>query len=267
MDLRKIGNIVEKSEKLIWIKKVVAKGKKYLVYINDETEGISFTEDAIVNYRIIKGNSFYEEDWKKIVNSLDDSILFDKVLKYINYKPRTEKEVIDYLIEHHSQVVNIKSIIKKLKEINFINDERYAKIFIEEEIRHQKGPNAIKHVLLSKGIDEDTINKYLIEYSYELLYENALDLGKKTLKTVIGLPIVKQKESVYSRLYRMGYDYSIINKVLSVLEYSSLDFDLLKKEYLKIKDKIDDKNKIIQKLLAKGYNYSDIKEVINNLEE
>lgn len=258
---------MEKSEKLIWIKKVVAKGKKYLVYINDETEGISFTEEGIINNRIIKGNSFYEKDWEKIIKSLDEGLLFDKVLKYIDYKPRTEKEVINYLEDHNATPSNIKNIIKKLKTINFIDDDRYARIFIEEEIRHQKGPNAIKHVLLTKGIDESIILKYLEEYSIELLYENALDMGNKTLKTVIGLPLQKQKESVYTRLYRMGYDYGIINRVLNVLEYSELDYDKLEKDYLKLKNKEENQNKIIQKLLAKGYNYSDIKKVISEIEE
>ena len=258
---------MDKEEKLIWIKKVVLKGKKYLVYINDEDEGISFTEDQIVNNRIVKGNSFYEKDWKKIIKSLDEGILLDKTLKYIDYKPRTKKEVIDYLEEHNATVSNIKNIVKKLTEINFIDDDRYACIFIEEEIRHQKGPNAIKHALLTKGIDEIIINKYLENYSNELLFGNALDMGNKTLKTVIGLPIQKQKESVYTRLYRMGYDYSMITKVLSMLEYSSLDFERLEKDYLKIKSKEENQNKIIQKLLAKGYNYSDIKQVINNIEE
>ena len=258
---------MDKEEKLIWIKKVVLKGKKYLVYINDEDEGISFTEDQIVNNRIVKGNSFYEKDWKKIIKSLDEGILLDKTLKYIDYKPRTKKEVIDYLEEHNATISNIKNIVKKLTEISFIDDDRYACIFIEEEIRHQKGPIAIKHVLLTKGIDEIIINKYLENYSNELLFENALDMGNKTLKTVIGLPIQKQKESVYTRLYRMGYDYSMITKVLSMLEYSSLDFERLEKDYLKIKSKEENQNKIIQKLLAKGYNYSDIKQVINNIEE
>lgn len=257
---------MEKCEKLVWIKKIVAKGKKYLVYVNDETEGISFTEDQLINNRIIKGTSFYEKDWKKIVKSLDEGLLLDKVLKYIDYKPRTEKEVIEYLEDHNATPTNIKNIVKKLKEINFIDDDRYAHIFIEEEIRHQKGPNAIKHVLLSKGIDETIITKYLCEYEDELLFENALDMGNKTLKTVIGLPVSKQKESVYTRLYRMGYDYSIINQVLSMLEYSSLDYSKLEKDYLKIKEKETDQNKIVQKLLAKGYNYSDIKKVINDLE-
>lgn len=257
---------MEKSEKLVWIKKVVAKGKKYLVYTNDDDEGISFTEDQLVNNRIIKGTSFYEKDWKKIIKSLDEGLLFDKTLKYIDYKPRTEKEVIDYLEEHNATPTNIKNIIKKLKEINFIDDDRYARIFIEEEIRHEKGPNAIKHVLLTKGIDEDIIIKYLSEYSDELLFDNALDMGRKTLKTVVGLPISKQKESVYTRLYRMGYDYSLINRVLNMLEYSSLDFERLEKDYLKLKEKEMDNNKIIQKLLAKGYNYGDIKKVISDLE-
>ena len=257
---------MEKGEKLVWIKKVVAKGKKFLVYINDETEGISFTEEQLISNRIIKGMSFYEKDWKKIIKSLDEGILFDKTLKYIDYKPRTEKEVIDYLEEHNATPTNIKNILKKLKEINFIDDDRYARIFIEEEIRHQKGPNAIKHVLLTKGITEDIINKYLYEYSDELLFDNALDMANKTLKTVNGLPVSKQKESVYTRLYRMGYDYSIINQVLSVIEYSSLDFNKLMKDYLKICEKEQDQNKIIQKLLAKGYNYSDIKKLISELE-
>ena len=87
------------------------------------------------------------------------------------------------------------------EDIGFIDDDRYARIFVEEEIRHQKGPNAIKHVLLTKGIDEIIINKYLENYSNELLFENALDMGNKTLKTVIGLPIQKQKEYFTSILF------------------------------------------------------------------
>lgn len=258
---------MEKEEKLIWIKKVVSKGKKYLVYINDEEEGISFTEDQIVNNRIVKGNSFYEKEWKKIVKSLDEGKLFDKALKYIDYKPRTEKEVIDYLEEHDATPLMIKNIIKRLKSINFIDDDRYAKIFIEEEINHQKGPNAIRHTLYTKGITDEIIDKYLTIYDDDYLFDNALDMGRKTLKTVVGLPVVKQKESVYTRLYRMGYDYSIINRVLAVLEYSELDFSKLEKDYLKLKSKEEDQNKLIQKLLTKGYNYSDIKKLIAEIDE
>lgn len=251
------------NEKLVWIKKVTKKGKKYLVFINDEEEGITFTEDQIVNNRIIKGNSFFQKDWNKIIKSLDEGLIFDKVLKYIDYKPRTEKEVIEYLEEHSVSDNTIKKTIKKLKDIKFIDDDRYARIFVEEEIRHQKGPNAIKHVLVNKGVESSIINKYLECYSFDLIYDNAYDMALKTLKTVVGLPLQKQKESIYSRLYRMGYDYSTINRVLSSIEYSELNYDLLEKDYLKLVSKEEEKNKIITKLLAKGYSYSDIVKVMN----
>ena len=255
------------DEKLIWINKVVCKGNNYLVFINDYETPLAFTENQIVNYRIVKGNSFYKKDWDEIIKSLDEGIIFDKVVKYIDYKPRTEKEVFDFLDNLNIDDIKIRNIIEKLIEINYINDERYAKNFIEQEIRNQKGPNAIKHVLYSKGIENNVIENYLSNYNNELYFDNAYDMGIKTLKTCIGLPLQKQKESVYSRLYRMGYDSSVINKVLSILEYSEVNYVKLKNELNKIKEKEDNQNKIIQKLLSKGYEYTDITKVIEDTEE
>ena len=256
---------MEKEDKLIWIKRIVSKNNSFLVYVNDIEEPFIFTEEKLIANRIIKGNSFYESDWNKITSSLDEGILFEKLLKYICYLPRTKLEIIRYLEKLNASSLEIKNIVNKLVENNFINDERYAAFFIEEQMRKQKGPNAVKHVLLSKGIEENVINDILCNYDEEYLYNNALDMGNKTLKTVIGLPLQKQKESVYSRLIRMGYDSSIIYSVLSILNYSEIDLDKLEKEYLKLKDKLVDETKIIQKLLTKGYDYNDIIHVINKL--
>jgi SOS response regulatory protein OraA/RecX len=65
----------------------------------------------------------------------------------------------------------------------------------------------------------------------------------------------------------MGYDSSIINKVLSLLEYTEVDLIKLKKEFNKIKEKESNQNKIIQKLLTKGYEYTDIIKVIEDTKE
>lgn len=251
------------NEKLVWIKKVQKKGQKYLVFINDEEEGLIFTEDQIVNNRIVKGNSFYQKDWNKIIKAQDEGLIFDKVLKYIDYKPRTEKEIIHYLEDKAVSVDVIKKIVKKLKDIKYLDDERYAKSFIEECIKNEKGPNAIKYILQTKGIDNLIIDKYLSDYSPDVAYENALDMAVKTIKSIGGLPLRKQKEAVYTRLQRMGFTYEHINSILNKLTYNELDFSLLEKDYLKLKSKEEDKQKIISKLLSKGYNYEDIKEVIN----
>lgn len=250
------------DEKLVWIKKVQKKGQKYLVFVDDETDGIVFTEDQIVSNRIIKGNSFYQKDWNKIVDSLDEGIIFEKVLRYIDYKMRSEKEVIIYLEDKGVDSDLIDKLIKKLKDIKFIDDDRYAKQYTEECIRNEKGPYAIKYVLQNKGIASDIIDKYLEAYSPNTAYDNALDIAKKTIKSIGGLPLSKQKEAIYTRLQRMGFNYDHISSVLNKITYNELDYDLLEKEYLKLKSKETDKQKIISKLLTKGYNFQDIKRVI-----
>lgn len=254
------------EDTLVWIKQVVKKGKKYLVYINEQTEGIAFTEDQIVNYRIIKGNSFKQSEFEQIIAALDIGKIYDKVLKYIDYKPRTANEVITYLSNYALTEDQINEILVKLKQIRFVDDERYTKTFIEEQIRHQVGPKMIRHQLLNKGIEIVLIDQYLIHYEDQDVVSNALAIANKTLKTVVGLPIVKQKETIYSRLNRMGYDYAIINKVLSTISYSEVNSELLIKEYLKLVAKEKDQNKIINKLMAKGYNYQEIKKVIAEID-
>lgn len=254
------------EEKLVWIKKVERSGTKYLVTTDVDDDAIKLTEDLIVKYRIIKGNSFYQKDWNKIKNSLNEGILFDQVLHYIDFKMRTEKEVIEYLEKKNSNEVVNKKIIKKLKEIKMLDDDRYTRMFIEGELRKNNGPHLIKYNLMTRGIKEELIDEYLDQIKNDDLYNRAMDVAQKTLRQVIGYPINKQKETIYSKLMRMGYDSNIVTRILNDIKYSEVDLDKLNELYQELLAKKLDKNQIIQKLLAKGYDYNDIKHVINEFE-
>lgn len=251
------------EDELVWIKKVERKGAKYLVYTSIDDEPLTLTEDAIVNNRIIKGTSFYPKDWKKIKESLDENILFDACLHFIDFKPRTSGEVREYLEKKQTDEAVINRIIKKLEKIKMLDDDRYLTLFIENELRKEMGPKAIAYSLINKGIDQDKIEAELLKIDEETFYNNAFHVATSTLKTVTGLPRNKQKETIYSRLLRMGYHSNTVNKVLNNISYSDMDMELLQKQYEKIKEKETDKNKIIQKLMAKGYEYSDIKKIID----
>jgi SOS response regulatory protein OraA/RecX len=47
------------------------------------------------------------------------------------------------------------------------------------------------------------------------------------------------------------------------MSFNSDNMEQLAKDYEKISKKTNDKNKIIQHLLQKGYEYSDIKKILN----
>lgn len=255
------------SDCIVEIISIYKKNNKYLVKININNEKYYFFEDDIVKYKILKGSIFTYDEWKNIVYFCKDSVYYNKVLFYIDYKPRTKKEVINYLNYDLNLINNqelVTSIIKELESINIINDDRYCKDMISEYIKNNKGRMFITSQLVQKGISNECISNYLNNYSNEIFYNNALMIATNSLKQVEGLPIIKQKESIYSKLYRNGYEVAIINDVLSKLTFSELSYDLLEKEITKLRNKGIDNNKIINKLLSKGYDYDDILSLLSN---
>ena len=78
------------------------------------------------------------------------------------------------------------------------------------------------------------------------------------------IEVFNERIQINNNLISEGYPYDVVNRVLYSIELLDESETLLEKEYIKLKNKEEDKNKIIQKLLAKGFDYSDIKEIINN---
>ena len=85
-----------------------------------------------------------------------------RAIKYIMYKMRTSKEVYDKLLELGFEEEIINRVIFDLKQLEYINDEEYAKKFIESNKKSKKiSKSMIKLKLKNKGIDGEIIEKYL----------------------------------------------------------------------------------------------------------
>ncbi len=251
-----------KANNEITVKKVVKKNKKYIVNFDNELE-LSVTEDEIIEFRIIKDKIFTAIEIEKIKSSCNLSTYFNKTLNYINFKPRTRKEVEDYLLKHELTEDQIEQIITRLIDIDFINDIRYVKSFINECSRKAKGKGYIIQTLTSKGIDKNQVLEYLYLYEDFQEEENAYNLAIKCSKSLTKYPVKRQQLQLTNKLIQSGFSYDIVNKVISRIELVDESYDTLIKDYNKLKLKDYSKNEIIQKLLAKGYNYSSIKEVVN----
>lgn len=59
-----------------------------------------------------------------------------KILKYIFYKKRTEKEILEKFKNEDSDILD--ETIETLKELGYINDEKYVERFMHEAIALEK---------------------------------------------------------------------------------------------------------------------------------
>ncbi len=146
---------------------------------------------------------------------MDFEKYYNKALKLLSYRPRSEKEVSDSLKKKKASDSTIQLIIKKLKDQKFLDDLEFSKWWIEQRtVVRPTGLRLIKIELQRKGIDKEMIDNLLQNSEYLILneLEEAKKLAEKRLRTYKNLP----REKIYNRLGsflgRRGFDYDTIKK-------------------------------------------------------
>lgn len=254
-------------EQIYKVTKIAKKGKKFVITFDNYDNEVILNEDKLVEYRILLNNEYSKSEFNKIIKSEKEVRYYELVVNYINFKQRTKNEVVKYLEDHDANKTQIDSIIKKLTYISYIDDNRYTNSFISEYIRKKKGKKYIYQTLENKGVDKKIIDEYIDKYTSDLEYDNAMSVANKVASLNTKNPIKKQKLQISNKLLTDGYSYDIINKVLSNVDLTDESFETLEKEYHKLLLKELDKNKIIQKLLAKGFEYSSIRQIMSDYDE
>jgi regulatory protein len=129
---------------------------------------------------------------------------WDRVIKYISYKARTEKEVRDYLGEDCSE-----EIIAKLKDYKFIDDAEYAKMFAAQRERFRpRSRKMLEFELKKKGILSTT--HLVLSTDSQLAYlalERKMRLWQK-------LTYLEFKTKAARFLASRGFSWDIIEKAV-----------------------------------------------------
>lgn len=140
----------------------------------------------------------------------------DQALKYLGYRQRSKKEIVDKLKKMGFEEDIIEDALIYLEEYGLVNDVEFAKSFMRDKINLNKfGPTRIKYELYKKGIDENIVEEVLEEDDDE--YSRALTLAKKKLPSYKN----DDKNAIYRKLggflQRKGYSYDCISKILREL--------------------------------------------------
>ena len=149
-----------------------------------------------------------------------DEINFGKkaAIRFLNYKQRTEKEVHDKLKGFKLSEESIDKIMLFLKEFKFINDENYAKLYVEsKKVLRPEGRRSVRMRLAKKGINKELSEISVSEnYTEEEELSKAKELYEKYRKKVRGKNEADKKQKCYRYLLSKGFSYDLINRVLKV---------------------------------------------------
>lgn len=141
-------------------------------------------------------------------------IVDDKLMKYVIFKRRTEKEVRQKCQKLQYTDEYVEEIIEYLSENNYINDKLYVEKYIQNTIRLKTSSiYEMKIDLLRRGVDEDYIEEYInkrIEELEEYEQESAIKLAKKKSAS-------SELEKIKKYLMTKGYKYDSISLAIDNL--------------------------------------------------
>lgn len=247
------------------ITKVVIKNKNYIITTSNN-ESYEFCEDDVVFFHLLQGKCFTAFEWGTILKRQKSSIAYQLAIHYIDFKPRSEKEVRTYLDKKGLENLDINIIIERLKAIHYIDDDRLSKLLVEQYSRNNLGVKKIEHKLKTIGLDSYS-GKYLLLIQQSDQLKSAEIVGNKYLKTKTDIPLKKQKICVMDKLLREGFCSFVIEQILPILNYNETSIELLFSRIEKYVHKGYEGRKLIEKLLADGFEYSDIMNNVSILDK
>lgn len=147
-----------------------------------------------------------------IKDSGEQQKIFDKVLRFVMVRPRSEKEIKDYFKRKRINESIHRYMIKRLKSLELLDDAKFAKWWVDfRSVNRSK--RMLHNELRIKGVSKDIIDNVLNEVKIDEL-KIAKNLINKKLYKFQRYDEKVEKQKIAQYLIGKGFDWNIIQDVL-----------------------------------------------------
>lgn len=253
----------------------VKNGINEVVFLFDESEIIVEVSDKVIKaYKLESGIEISKEIFDVLKDYEQVTRAYNKALKLLTVKDYTYSQMKKKLMDNGDyDDTQLDATLELLQEKNLINDEAYTLNYLKRCMRLGIGLNKAIYNLRNYGISSEIIDRCLEENDNDDEYNAATNIIDAYYNRNSNFSYKAMLKKIRDKLYIKGFTTETIERALADYDF---DFDdqkeqkALEKEFVKQKKKYIKKyqgkqlkEKIIDTLLRKGYNYEHIKELLN----
>ena len=194
--------------------KIVTKGSRYFVYIDDDKIGFLYSSD-LKRIGLEDGQVIDDETVEELKDILYRRT-YNKACSYLESSEYCGSEIRFKLKHNEYSDEMIDRAIDELYSHGYLNDRRYAEAFIRSYYR-TKGRKLIEYELGYKKIDQQTIREAFDAFFEDEEYDEEAIIGELINKKYGSLDLsdVKVKSKVVSYFSRKGFDLDKVNNYLT----------------------------------------------------
>ena len=254
----------------------IKNNKNEVSFTYDENESavtLELSDKVIDQYELYRGKTIDRNQFNTLKDHEQISRAYNKALKYLSIKDYTEQQMRKKLMDSGDyDDAQLDTTIQLLSEKNLINDKMYAMNYFKRCTRLGIGHNKAIYNLRNYGVDTEIIDTCLEELDDDEEYQAAMLLINNYYQRNTTISYRNIQRKIKEKLFLKGFTNDVIDKAMAEYDF---EYDLekeklaLEKDYLKASHRYEKKlegkdlrNKIIDTLLKKGYNYEDIKNIL-----
>ena len=144
-------------------------------------------------------------------------MIVEKIQSYCIYQDRCEKEVKKKLYTFNVEKDLQLKIINYLIDNDYLNEERFTKLFIQGKLRIKKwGKMKLKFELKSRGVENSMIDKYINDISDDEYTAYFNEFSSNKIKFLKGTKDQKKRSFINYFTYRGWENYLIYQKLKEI---------------------------------------------------
>lgn len=168
----------------------------------------AFSLSRLVAAWLQVGQTLTEERLEQLLQEDRLENLYQRALRYLSFRPRSEQEMRLYLLRHE-QVEQVRELaIERLKENGWLDDQRLAAQWVENRAAFRpRGRKALALELKLRGVQSAVIEQAVEELNEE---EMAYQAAQKVLRRYKNLDQKTFRQKLYDFLVRRGFSYEVV---------------------------------------------------------
>lgn len=213
---------------------------RYSVYV-DEKYSFSLSEYQLAGSGLVIGKEYSEAEIESFATESQFGKMYERTLNYVMIRPRSEKEIKDYLtrsflypksktykdkkgqfqvkkqmVDKEKVSILIQRVIDRLNEKGYINDAVFAKAWVNSrQLNKQSSLRRLRQELMQKGISENIIATVLQNAKVD-----EMQILRELIKKKRNLPRYQDDKKLIPLLLRQGFNYDNIKEVMGAIDES-----------------------------------------------
>lgn len=131
----------------------------------DEKFAFGVSVDVLVKFGLYVGKELEQLDKEKILHAENIETAKQKVMRFLSIRPRSKKEIRDYLFRKEFTGDIADAILTKLESLKMVDDAAFARMVCRDSLlKKPMGEKMLRQVLFKKGVPKPIVDSAMLEF-------------------------------------------------------------------------------------------------------